>query len=96
MEINVLTVRKLKSKRKQQEEAAVMNKPVSTPTVWEMHRGILNYRTGMWISNHKVWQYATYSEAKRALNFVADPWPDNALYIVRRYRHANTQETEKH
>ena len=94
MSLNALTVRKLIAKRKQQEEAAVMNKPVATPTVWELHRGILDYRSGAWISNHRVWQYATHSEAKRALNFVADPWPDNAAYIVRRYRHDNTKETE--
>ena len=96
MALNSITVRKLIAKRKQQEEAAIMNKPVATPTVWELHRGILDYRSGAWISNHKVWQYATHSEAKRALNFVKDPWPDNAAYIVRRYRHANTKKTEKY
>lgn len=96
MAINQITARRLISKRKQQEEAATMNKPVATPTVWELHRGILNYHTGQWSGFHKVWQYATYEEAKRALKFIEDPWPDNAAYIVRRYRHANTQETENH
>lgn len=95
MAINALTVRKLYKKRRRASEAAAMQKPTAAPTIWELHRGILNYRTGEWSRFHKVWQYATYSEAKRALNFIKDPWPDNAAYITRRYVHGSIKETQK-
>lgn len=95
MALNSLTVRKLYEKRRRASEAATMQKPAALPTIWELHHGVMDYRTGQWTHSHYVLQYATYNKAKEALNSIADYFPDNAAYITRRYTHGNTNETDK-
>lgn len=94
MGLNSLTVRKLYEKRRRASEAAV-KKPAALPTIWELHRGVLNYRTGEWTRFHHVIQFATYHEAKKALRSIADYYPDNAAYITRRYTHGVNKEDQK-
>lgn len=95
MALNSLTVRKLYEKRRRASEAAAMRKPAAAPTIWELHCGVMNYRTGQWTGIHHVIQYATYYEAKKALRHVSGFYSDNAAYITRRYVHGNIKETQK-
>lgn len=95
MEINALTVRKIYEKRRRLYQAAAMQKPTAHPTIWELHRGVIDYRTGKWTRFHHVIQFATYHEAKKALRSIADYFPDNAAYITRRYVHGSIKETQK-
>lgn len=95
MALNSLTVRKLYEKRRRASEAATMHKPAALPTIWELHHGVIDYRTGQWTRLHHVIQYATYHEAKKALRSIADYYPDNAAFITRRYTHAISKETKK-
>lgn len=95
MALNSTTVRKLYEKRRRAYEAAAMRKPAAAPTIWELHRGVLDYRTGQWTRFHHVMQFATYHEAKKALRSIADYFPDNAAYITRRYVHVIDKETQK-
>lgn len=93
MGINALTARRMyRDRLRRNAEQKALQKRCSSPEFWELHRGIMDLRTGRWIAYHKVKLYKTYEEARRAKNFVVDPWPDNVMYIVRRYRHG--QKTE--
>lgn len=94
MALNSLTVRRLCEKRRRAYEAAA-KKPAALPTIWELHRGVIDYHTGKWTRFHHVIQYATYHEAKKALRSIADYYPDNAAYITRRYTHAINKENQK-
>lgn len=95
MALNSLTVRKLHEKRRRASEDATMKKPAAAPTIWELHHGVMDYRTGQWTHSHYVFQYATYKEAKRALQFIAGYYLDNAAFITRRYVHAINKENQK-
>lgn len=93
MGINALTARKMyRDRLRRAAEQKALKKRCTSPEYWELHRGIMDLRTGNWIAYHKVKIYKTYDEARRAKNFIDDPWPDNVMYIVRRYRHG--QKTE--
>lgn len=93
MGINALTARRMyRDRLRRAAEQKALNKRCTSPEYWELHRGIMDLRTGKWIAYHKVKQYKTYEEARRAKNFIDDPWPDNVMYIVRRYRHGQKIE----
>ena len=95
MVINALTARRMyRDRLRRAAEQKALSKRCTSPVYWELHRGIMDLRTGNWIAYHKVKIYETYEEARRAKNFIDDPWPDNVMYIVRRYRHGNQNTAE--
>lgn len=93
MGINALTARRMyRDRLRRAAEQKALNKRCTSPEYWELHRGLQDLRTGNWIAYHKVKIYKTHDEARRAKNFIDDPWPDNVVYIVRRYRHGQKNE----
>lgn len=93
MGINALTARQMYRERlRRAAEQKALKKRCTSPEYWELHRGMQDLRTGRWEAFHTVKRYKTYEEARAAKNFIGDPWPDNVIYIVRRYRHG--QKTE--
>lgn len=94
MGINAITAHKLYRAKQRAKEIEVMKKECACPVYWELHHGILNYRTGKWSRFHKVLRYKTYSEAKHALDLIADYQKDNACYIVRRYGYAEKENAD--
>lgn len=95
MAVNALTARRMyRDRLRRAAEQKALSKRCTSPVYWELHRGIMDLRTGNWIAYHKVKLYKTYEEARRAKNFIDDPWPDNVMYIVRRYRHGNQNTAE--
>lgn len=91
MALNSITIKKLNRKRQAQEEAAAMKKPIVLPFYYEVHSGILNYRTGAWISQDPVDIFTTKANALEEIRWRRNHPSDNqnALYYVRRYRHGS-------
>ena len=63
---------------------------------YEVHSGIMDYRTGNWISHDNVDQLGTLIRARDELKWrIRHPKEgQNAAYIIRRYRHGNQNTTE--
>lgn len=71
--------------------------PINKSTIYyEVHSGIMDYRTGKWISHDYVDQFGTLIRARDELTWrIRHPKEgQNAAYIIRRYRHGNQNTTE--
>lgn len=90
MALNSITVKKLARKRAQMEAENIMKRKVVLPIYYEVHSGIMDLRTGRWIQHDPVDICQTRMAAKEELNWRSKhPRTEgqNAIYIVRRYRH---------
>lgn len=95
MGLNALSVRRIIKAR---QEAEVMKKEITLPIYYEVHSGIMNYRTGTWISHDPVdivtTKHSALEEIKWRRKHPATE-DQNALYIVRRYRHGSSIKITK-
>lgn len=95
MGINVLTVRRIVKARR---ETEVMKKEILLPIFYEIHSGIMDYRTGTWIYHDPVdivtTKHSALEEMKWRRKHPATK-DQNALYIVRRYRHGSSVKITK-
>ena len=95
MGLNALSVRRIVKAR---QEAEVMKKEILLPIYYEVHSGIINYRTCIWISHDPVdivtTKHSALEEMKWRRKHPATEY-QNALYIVRRYRHGSSFKITK-
>lgn len=96
MGINALTARRLADQRRKEQIKQVMKKTITCPVYYEVHSGIMDYRTGNWIRHDYVDKFGTLINARAELKwrFNRPKEGQNACYIVRRYRHENQNTTE--
>lgn len=91
MAINVLTAHRLALQRQSKQIREVLQKPCRNTIYYEVHSGIMDYRTGKWIRHDYVDQLGTLLRAREELTW-RNRHPkegQNAAYIIRRYRHGN-------
>lgn len=96
MGINALTARRLARQRENKVIGELLKRPLTCPVYYEVHSGIMDYRTGNWIRHDYVDKFGTLINARAELNrrFKRPKEGQNACYIVRRYRHGNKNITE--
>ena len=96
MGINALTARRLARQRENKAIQEVLKRPLTCPVYYEVHSGIMDYRTGKWIRHDYVDKFGTLINAQAELKwrFKRPKEGQNACYIVRRYRHENQNTTE--
>lgn len=96
MPVKGKTVRRLGASRYLSTAPAPEIKLKSHVTMYEVHSGILNYRTGAWITHHPTDLLLTLASARSELKWRQDhpKAGQNAAYIIRRYRHGSNQKTE--
>lgn len=96
MPVKGKTVRRLGASRYLSTSPAPEIKLKSHITMYEVHSGILNYRTGAWITHHPTDLLLTLASARNELKWRQDhpKAGQNAAYIIRRYRHGSNQKTE--
>lgn len=92
MALNSITIKKFNRKQQLEKEKQVMEKTVTLPFYYEVHSGIIDYRTGRWIQ-HDIVDIVTSLYAAREEMKYRRKHPvnanQNALYTVRRYRHGS-------
>lgn len=96
MPINKITAHRLALARQSKQIREVLQKPTTTPVYYEIHSGIMDYRTGSWITHDPVDIVQTRTSAREELTW-RNKHPttnQNTAYIVRRYRHGNQNTTE--
>lgn len=91
MAINALTLRRLADHHRNEQIREVLQKPCKSTIYYEVHSGIMDYRSGKWIRHDYVDQLGTLLRAREELTW-RNRHPkegQNAAYIIRRYRHGN-------
>lgn len=96
MPINSITARKLSRDRQSKQIRELIRRGPVLPVYYEIHSGIMNYRTGQWISHDNVDIVRTLSSARAELAWrLRHPTPgQNAAYLKRRYGHGNQNTAE--
>ena len=96
MGINALTARRLADQRRRKQIREVLKRIDHTDIYYEVHSGIMDYRTGAWIRKDMVSIETTLFRAREELK-ARQTHPtenQNAAYITRRYHHGNQNATE--
>lgn len=91
MAINKITAHRLALARQSKQIREVLQKPCKSTIYYEVHSGIMDYRTGNWIRHDYVDQLGTLLRAREELTW-RNRHPkegQNAAYIIRRYRHGD-------
>lgn len=96
MGINAPTVRRLYEKRRREQIREVLKRNDHPAIYYEVHSGIMDYRTGAWIRKDMVTVETTLFRAREELKARQTHPTDsqNAAYIIRRYHHGNQNATE--
>ena len=96
MGINALTARRLADRRRREQIREVLKRNPPTSIYYEIHSGIMDYRTGRWIRQDIVTVEQTLFRAREELKArQARPTENqNAAYIIRRYHHGHQKTTE--
>ena len=91
MAINKITAHRLALARQSKQIREVLQKPCKSTIFYEVHSGIMDYRTGNWIFHDYVDQVGTLLRAREELTWrIRHPTTNqNAAYIIRRYRHGD-------
>lgn len=89
MPISSITVRSHAQARQSKQIRDLINRGPVLPIYYEVHSGIMDYRTGTWISHDKVDIVRTLYSARAELAWrFRNPTPgQNAAYLKRRYEH---------
>ena len=96
MGINARTARRLADKRRREQIREVLKRNPLTAIYYEVHSGIMDYRTGRWIRQDMVTVEQTLFWAREELK-ARQTHPtenQNAAFITRRYHHGNQDATE--
>lgn len=96
MGINALTARRLADRRRRGQIREVLQRNPPTAIYYEIHSGIMDYRTGRWIRQDMVTVEQTLFRAREELK-ARQTHPtenQNAAYITRRYHHGNQNTAE--
>ena len=96
MAIDSITAHRRALARQSKQIRELLHRGPVLPVYYEIHSGIMNYRTGQWISHDNVDIVRTLSSARAELAWrFRHPTPgQNAAYLKRRYEHGN-QNTAK-
>lgn len=96
MAINSITAQRRAWARQSEQIRYLIQRGPVLPIYYEIHSGIMDYRTGKWISHDNVDIVRTLSSARAELAWrFRHPTPgQNAAYLKRRYEHGN-QNTGK-
>lgn len=96
MGINALTARRLADRRRREQIREVLKRNDHPAIYYEVHSGIMDYRTGAWIRKDMVTIETTLFRAREELKErQTHPTENqNAAYITRRYHHGNQDSTE--
>ena len=96
MGINAITARRLADQRRRKQIREVLKRNDHPAIYYEVHSGIMDYRTGTWIRKDMVSIETTLFRAREELK-ARQTHPtenQNAAYITRRYHHGNQNTTE--
>lgn len=93
MGINATTARRLADRRRREKIRDVLQRNTPNSIYYEVHSGIMDYRTGHWIRHDMVSVELTLFRAREELKArQTNPTENqNAAYITRRYHYANTE-----
>lgn len=96
MPINSITAHRRALDRQSKQIRDLIHRGPVLPVYYEIHSGIMNYRTGTWISHDKVDIVITLSSARAELAWrFRHPTPgQNAAYLKRRYKHGHKNASE--
>ena len=96
MGINALIARRLADQRRREQIREVLKRNPPTAIYYEVHSGIMDYRTGRWIRQDMVTVEQTLFRAREELKARLDHPTENqnAAYITRRYHHGHQNTTE--
>lgn len=91
MPINCITARRLARVRQSKQIQDLIRRGPVLPVYYEIHSGIMDYRTGTWIRHDNVDIVRTLYSARTELAWrFRHPTPgQNAAYLKRRYEHVN-------
>lgn len=91
MPINCITARRLAKARQSKQIQDLIRRGPVLPVYYEIHSGIIDYRTGTWIRHDNVDIVRTLYSARAELAWrFRNPTPgQNAAYLKRRYEHDN-------
>ena len=91
MPINSITAHQRALARQSKQIRELLYRGPVLPVYYEIHSGIMDYRTGHWISHDNVDIVRTLSSARAELAWrFRHPTPgQNAAYLKRRYEHGH-------